>query len=286
MTLTPYIHLGRFNKPVGIFLLFWPCIWGLGFACFAHKDFQNFFYYCGLFFIGSVVMRAAGCVFNDFLDQDLDKQVERTKSRPLASGAINNVYALAFMGLLLLTGLVVLLQFNLYTQILACCSLILVALYPLMKRIIWWPQAFLGITFNWGVLVGWTSITGSLDWPILTLYAAGVFWTLGYDTIYGFQDIEDDVKVGVKSTSILLRRNAKMWLYLFYLLTSLCWGAVGYLLEVPHGYHMTIGVASFMLFWQVFRVDLNQPHHCLEIFKSNQFVGFLPVIPYLIASIA
>lgn len=277
-----YIRLARLDKPVGIFLLFLPCMWGLGAASFYQQDFTLYWFHTILFLIGAIVMRSAGCVINDLFDQDIDQKVERTKSRPIANGDISANHAMIFLFFLLLGGFLVLLHLNILSIVLGFLYLGLVIAYPLMKRITWWPQAFLGVTFNAGIVFGWVATTGSIQLPMVLLYLAAIFWTLGYDTIYGFQDIEDDKLIGVKSTSILLRRDTKNWIYLFYLITAISLAAVPYVMQVPLGYHLSIGLAILMLCFQVYKVDILSPASCLEAFKMNQFVGILPAIPFFI----
>ena len=197
-----FIQLTRLNKPIGFLLLFWPCVWGLTLGYYFNNETILYLKYMILFFFGSVLMRSAGCIFNDIVDKDLDKKVERTKERPIASGKISVSEAFIYIVFLCLIAFLILLQFNLLTIILGMSSMILAFVYPFMKRITYWPQFFLGLTFNWGIIMGWTSITNSISIEPFILYISAIFWTLGYDTIYGLQDIYDDEIIGVKSTSI------------------------------------------------------------------------------------
>ena len=204
-----FVQLTRLNKPIGFLLLFWPCVWGLTLAYYHSGEITLYLKHIVLFFLGSVLMRSAGCIFNDIVDKDLDKKVQRTKKRPIASGKISIISAFMYVILLCLVALVILLQFNLITILLGVGSMSLAFVYPFMKRITYWPQLFLGLTFNWGIIMGWTSITNYVSIEPIILYVAAIFWTLGYDTIYGLQDIKDDEIIGIKSTSIKFKNNVK-----------------------------------------------------------------------------
>ena len=214
-----FIELTRLNKPIGFMLLFWPCAWGLTLAYYFDGEKILYFKYLILFFLGSVLMRSAGCIFNDIVDKDLDKKVERTKKRPIASGKISVLNSFIYVILLCFFALIILLQFNWLTIVLGMSSMILAFSYPFMKRITYWPQLFLGLTFNWGIIMGWTSIENNISIEPIILYIAAIFWTLGYDTIYGLQDIHDDEIIGVKSTSIKFKNNVKVFVGTCY---SLC----------------------------------------------------------------
>jgi 4-hydroxybenzoate polyprenyltransferase len=214
-----FIELTRLNKPIGFMLLFWPCAWGLTLAYFTKNELSLYGKYIVLFFLGSVLMRSAGCIFNDIIDRDLDKKVKRTKKRPIAAGKISVLKSLMYVASLCFLSLVILLQFNFLTILLGVCSMSLAFAYPFMKRITYWPQFFLGLTFNWGIIMGWTSITNNISIEPLILYLAAIFWTLGYDTIYGLQDLHDDEIIGVKSTSIKFKNNVKVFVGICY---SLC----------------------------------------------------------------
>ena len=214
-----FAQLTRLNTPIGFLLLFWPCLWGLTLAFYFSGDLDIYLKHIILFFFGSVLMRSAGCIVNDIVDKNLDKKVRRTKNRPIASGKISVLESLMYVVFLFTIALLILVQFNWLTIILGMCSMILAFSYPFMKRITYWPQLFLGLTFNWGIIMGWTSITNNISIEPIILYLAAIFWTLGYDTIYGLQDIHDDEIVGVKSTSIKFRNNVKIFVGACY---SLC----------------------------------------------------------------
>src|SRR6056300_704073 len=218
-----FIDLTRLRKPIGYMLLFWPCAWGLTLAYDFSDNFESYFFYLLFFFLGAVLMRSAGCIVNDILDKEFDKKVSRTKNRPIASGKVSIKVAIFYASILCLLALFVLLNFNHFTIILALGSMPLAFTYPLMKRYTYWPQLFLGITFNYGLLLGWTSINNELSAIPLFLYFGAIFWTLGYDTIYGFQDIKDDEIIGLKSTAIKFKSNPKKILFFSYFifLTSL-----------------------------------------------------------------
>ena len=214
-----FIELTRLNKPIGFMLLFWPCSWGLAYAYLDNQNTNLFTNYLILFFLGSVLMRSAGCIFNDIVDRDFDKKVKRTKTRPIAAGKITVWHSLIYVLILCLVAFIILLQFNIFTIILGMSSMLLAFSYPFMKRITYWPQLFLGITFNWGMVMGWTAINGSISLEILILYGSAIFWTLGYDTIYGAQDMSDDEIIGLKSTSIKFKKNIRLFVSVSYLIS-------------------------------------------------------------------
>ena len=216
-----FIELTRLNKPIGVMLLFWPCAWGLALGYYFNNETSLYLKYIILFFLGSVLMRSAGCIFNDIVDRNLDNKVARTKKRPITSGKISILRAITYIFFLCLLSLLILLQFNLLTIIMGMSSMILAFAYPFMKRITYWPQLFLGLTFNWGILMGWTSITNNISSEPVILYLAAIFWTLGYDTIYGLQDIRDDEIIGVKSTTIKFKNNIKLFVGTCYCLCVL-----------------------------------------------------------------
>jgi 4-hydroxybenzoate polyprenyltransferase len=267
----PFIRLTRITQPTGIWLLLWPCWWSLTLANHAPPGPKLML----LFAAGAVVMRTAGCVFNDIVDRKFDREVERTRMRPLASGEVSLTEAAVLLVLLLIVALDIAIQMKRIVLLLAAASLVLIAAYPFMKRITWWPQAFLGLTFNWGALMGWAAVTGKVELPALLLYAGGVAWTLGYDTIYAHQDKEDDLRIGVKSTALLFRENSKKWIAGFYALAVLCWLAAG---AANHGgillYAGVAGVALHFA-WQVARVRLDDPVSCLRFFRSNTVAGVI-----------
>ena len=263
------VELARLDRPTGIWLLLFPCLWGLALA--GGADLRLY----ALFTVGAVVMRGAGCTVNDILDRHIDAEVERTKGRPLPSGRIGLRGALLFLAMQSLLGLAVLLQLNTRTIELGCASLILVALYPLMKRVTWWPQLFLGLTFNWGVLMGWTASSDRPFLPALVLYAAGVSWTLAYDTIYAHQDKKDDTRIGVRSTARHFGTNAKPPIILFYVLFYGLAGSAGYLADVSPKLYAMLAVCGVYTGWLVARWNSEDPASCLAAFKANRWIGLL-----------
>ena len=270
-----FIELTRLNKPIGFMLLFWPCLWGLTLALNQTKEFGLFIKYIILFFVGSILMRSAGCIFNDITDKDFDKKVDRTKNRPIPSGRISTQESFVYIILLCLVAFIILIQFNFLTIILGLLSIPLAFSYPYMKRLTYWPQLFLGLTFNWGILLGWTALKGEISLEPILLYIAAIFWTLGYDTIYGFQDIYDDEIIGVKSTSIKFKENYKLFIGLCYFICVLFLIILGFL-EENKMYYFTFLIFPVMhLLYQMTRLDKNNSNSCLIIFKSNNFFGFL-----------
>ena len=270
-----FIELTRLNKPIGFMLLFWPCLWGLTLALNQTKEFGLFIKYIILFFVGSVLMRSAGCIFNDITDKDFDKKVDRTKNRPIPSGRISTQESFVYIILLCLVAFIILIQFNFLTIILGLLSIPLAFSYPYMKRLTYWPQLFLGLTFNWGILLGWTALKGEISLEPILLYIAAIFWTLGYDTIYGFQDIYDDEIIGVKSTSIKFKENYKLFIGLCYFICVLFLIILGFL-EENKMYYFTFLIFPVMhLLYQMTRLDRNNTNSCLMIFKSNNFFGLL-----------
>jgi 4-hydroxybenzoate polyprenyltransferase len=270
-----FIELTRLNKPIGFMLLFWPCAWGLAYAYSGEKNLTLFFYYLFLFFTGSVLMRSAGCIFNDIVDKDFDKKVNRTKNRPIPTGMISVKRALVYVFILCLVAFFVLMQFNPLTIILGISSMLLAFSYPFMKRITYWPQLFLGITFNWGILMAWTAVTNNISHDIIILYLSAIFWTLGYDTIYGAQDMSDDEIIGLKSTSIKFKKNIKMFVSIAYILTIIL---MSYLFTSTIG--INISSLFFLLFiviliYQVKRLNKNDPKICLRLFKINNLAGLI-----------
>jgi len=280
-----FIELTRLNKPIGFMLLFWPCLWGLTLALNQTKEFGLFIKYIILFFVGSVFMRSAGCIFNDITDKDFDKKVDRTKNRPIPSGRISTQEAFVYIILLCLVAFIILIQFNFLTIILGLLSIPLAFSYPYMKRLTYWPQLFLGLTFSWGILLGWTALKGEISLEPILLYIAAIFWTLGYDTIYGFQDIYDDEKIGVKSTSIKFKENYKLFIGLCYFICVLFLIILGFL-EGNAIYYFTFLIFPVMhLFYQMTRLDRNNSNSCLIIFKSNNFFGFLVFLTLMATNI-
>jgi len=267
----PYLRLARVDRPIGTWLLLFPCWWGLSLASPAWPD----VWALALFAAGALVMRGAGCTINDLADRKFDGRVARTAMRPIASGAISVPRAFMFLGLQLLLGLAVLVQFNVFTIILGLSSMGLVAIYPFMKRITFWPQIVLGLTFNWGALVGWAAVKGSMDLAPLLLYAGCLFWTLGYDTIYAHQDKEDDARIGLKSTALKFGAGTRPWLYFFYGVASVLFTAAGYAAEVSWVFYVFAASIAAQLAWQARTVEIDNPLDCLVKFRSNRFVGWL-----------
>ena len=268
-----FIELTRLNKPIGIMLLFWPCSWGLAYAYSYTKNLNQFLIYLLLFFLGSVLMRSAGCIINDIVDKDYDKKVKRTKQRPVAANLVSVTRALIYSALLCLVAFFILIQFNKLTIILGLSSMLLAFSYPFMKRITYWPQLFLGITFNWGLIMAWAASTNYISQEIIIFYLSAIFWTLGYDTIYGAQDIRDDEIIGVKSTSIKFKKNIKQFVSINYLLSSLL---IIYLIKNELGFNfltffMVIFILSLVYQIQIF--DKTNPQSCFKAFKLNNFSG-------------
>ncbi len=281
-----FIQLTRLDKPIGYMLLFWPCLWGLTIAYNFESDLNKYFFYSLLFFLGSVFMRSAGCIVNDIADRKFDKKVARTKNRPIASGKVSIFLALIYTSILCLLSFIVLINFNYLTIILAISSMPLAFSYPLMKRFTYWPQLFLGITFNYGLILGWVSINESINLLPIFLYLGAIFWTLGYDTIYGYQDIKDDEIIGVKSTSIKFKKNPKKFLYLFYLITFLSLLILGYLMKFNDIYFIFSIVTFFHLFiYQIGNLNIKSPSSCLKLFKSNNFLGLIIFLNLLMGKI-
>ena len=281
-----FLELTRLKKPIGYMLLFWPCSWGLTLAYDFSSDLNIYFFYLSLFFLGSVLMRSAGCIVNDVLDRKFDKKVFRTKDRPIASGKISVKLALLYSGILCLIAFLVLINFNFFTIIIALASMPLAFTYPLMKRFTYWPQLFLGITFNYGLLLGWTSIYGEISLIPIILYLGAIFWTLGYDTIYGFQDIEDDEIIGVKSTSIKFKQNPKIFLIICYLIFKLLFVITGIKLNYNNYFFISAMTVFFHLFFiQIRSFNKENKEKCLKIFKSNNFLGLIILICILIGKL-
>jgi len=268
-----FIELTRLNKPIGFMLLFWPCSWGLTLAYYLNQETTLYFKYLILFFFGSVLMRSAGCIFNDIVDRDLDKKVERTKKRPIASKQISILRSFIYIIVLCFLALLILLQFNRLTIILGISSMILAFSYPFMKRITYWPQLFLGLTFNWGILMGWASIQSNISIEPLILYFAAIFWTLGYDTIYGLQDMHDDEIIGVKSTSIKFKNNPKIFVGSCYTLCVSLILILGYMLNIKNSLFLISALFILTLIYQIKLFNLKKPDSCLSAFKMNNYTG-------------
>lgn len=270
--LKPYARLARWDRPIGFWLLFWPCGYALGLAAVEIGGGFNWLA-LGLCLAGAVAMRGAGCTFNDVVDTDIDMKVARTRLRPIPSGQVSRVQALAFLVLQSLVGLVVLLQFNRMTVILGVASLALVAIYPFMKRITWWPQLFLGLAFSWGALLGWSIEMASLSWPPLLLYAGCILWVIGYDTIYALQDVEDDALIGVKSTARLFGRRVKGMVALFYAGAVVLWAAAAFLTGAGLAFVFGMAAVIALLSWQVITLDGSADGNALMRFRANHWVG-------------
>ena len=269
-----FIELTRLNKPIGFMLLFWPCLWGLTLGYYFNLETNLYFKYFFLFFLGSILMRSAGCIFNDIVDRNLDKKVKRTKKRPIASGMISVLESFIYIVLLCLISFIILLQFNRLTIILGLSSMFLAFAYPFMKKITYWPQLFLGLTFNWGIIMGWSSLTNNISIEPIILYLSAIFWTLGYDTIYGLQDIRDDEIIGVKSTSIKFKNNVKVFVGTCY---SLCVFFILILCAIMNidKYTMLISMLFILtLVYQIKIFNIDNPKSCLFSFKLNNLTGF------------
>ena len=270
-----FIQLTRLDRPIGYMLLFWPCSWGLTIGYNFESNLTKYYFYLFLFFAGSVLMRSAGCIVNDIADRNYDKKVLRTKNRPIASGKISVKLGFFYISLLCLLALIVLLQFNKLTIILALASMPLAFAYPYMKRLTYWPQLFLGITFNYGLLLGWISVQESLDLTPIIFYIGAIFWTLGYDTIYGYQDIKDDEIIGVKSTSIKFKNNPKKFLSLCYVITFISLINIGVLMNFNNYYFLFLILPAIHLFLQIKALNIKYQNICLKIFKSNNMLGLI-----------
>ena len=270
-----FIQLTRLNKPIGFLLLFWPCVWGLTLAYYFSGETNLYLKHMLLFFLGSVLMRSAGCIFNDIVDRDLDKKVQRTRERPIASGKVSVFEALIYIVFLCLVAFLILAQFNWLTIVLGISSMALAFAYPFMKRITYWPQLFLGLTFNWGIIMGWTSIINSVSIEPIILYLSAIFWTLGYDTIYGLQDIHDDEIIGIKSTSIKFKNNVKVFVGTCYSLCVFCILILGLLMEIDK-YLLLLSVFFILsLIYQIRSFKVNDSKSCLFCFKMNNLTGLL-----------
>ena len=273
----PYFKLARLDRPIGAWLLLFPCWWGIALAGDGAPDLRLVL----LFGAGAFVMRGAGATFNDIVDRDFDARVARTRTRPIPSGAVSRGRAASFMVALLVIGLAILLSLDRFAIFLGVASLALVFTYPFMKRITYWPQAFLGITFNWGALMGYAAATGGLDAAAIALYGAGIAWTLGYDTIYAHQDKEDDARIGVKSTALVLGGRTRPFLFAVYGAAIALMAGAGILAGLSWPFHALLGVAALHLVWQAARVDLDDPGDCLAMFRANFWFGWLALAAIL-----
>ena len=278
-----FIELTRLKKPIGFMLLFWPCAWGLTLAYDFSQNLKNYYFYLILFFLGAVLMRSAGCIVNDILDKEFDSKVFRTKNRPIASGKVSIKLAIVYSLTLCLLALLVLLNFNSLTIIIALGSMPLAFTYPLMKRFTYWPQLFLGITFNYGLILGWTSITGKIDLVPILFYLGAIFWTLGYDTIYGYQDIKDDEIIGLKSTSIKFKNKPKYFLVTCYTSLLSLFAIGGYYMNFHYSYFILLILPMLQLFlYQIKTFNTGNPKICLTVFKSNNMLGLIIFLNILI----
>jgi 4-hydroxybenzoate polyprenyltransferase len=281
----PYLRLARLDRPIGSWLLLMPCWWSLGLAGMQARELPSLWHVV-LFFIGAFAMRGAGCTWNDLVDRDLDKKVERTRSRPIPSGQVTAAQAAIFMAAQALVGLAVLLQFNRYTVLCGFLSLLVVAIYPFMKRITYWPQIVLGLAFSWGALMGWPAMLGGLDWSALLLYAGSICWVIGYDTIYAHQDREDDALIGIKSTALLFGENTRPMLTIFYAAAVVLIGLSGALAGGRYVFAIGFTVFATHLAWQVKRIDIDDPALCLRLFKSNRDAGLILFVAMLLDGVA
>ena len=281
-----FIELTRLKKPIGFMLLFWPCSWGLTLAYDFSDNLNYYYFYLSLFFLGSILMRSAGCIINDIFDKDFDRKVFRTKNRPIASGKISISLGLFYSMLLCLIALLVLLNFNFFTIILALGSMPLAFSYPLMKRYTYWPQLFLGITFNYGLILGWVCIKNQIDIAPILFYLGAIFWTLGFDTIYGYQDIKDDEIIGIKSTSIKFKKNPKLFLIICYLIFIISLISIGFFMKFNTAFYLFNSIPIFHLFfYQIKNFNPEHSENSLKIFKSNNLLGLIILLNILIGKI-
>ena len=271
-----FIELTRLKKPIGYMLLFWPCAWGLTIAYDFSENKEIYFFYLFLFLVGAILMRSAGCIVNDIVDRKYDIRVKRTKNRPIASGKVSVKLGLIYSLLLCLIAFCVLINFNYFTIVAALASMPLAFTYPLMKRFTYWPQLFLGITFNYGLILGWTSITSEINIIPIVFYLGAIFWTLGYDTIYGFQDIKDDEIIGLKSTSIKFKKNPKKFLFICYSIFFSSLLTIGYLMELNKYFFVFSAFTFIHLFYlQIKKLNIQNSSSCLSAFKSNNLLGLI-----------
>tara|TARA_E500000178_G_scaffold173759_1_gene172899 strand:+ start:41 stop:907 length:867 start_codon:yes stop_codon:yes gene_type:complete len=281
-----FVELTRLKKPIGFMLLFWPCAWGLTLVYDFNSSLSNYFFFISLFFAGSVLMRSAGCIVNDIVDKNFDKKVERTKNRPVASGKVSVKLALIYSMVLCGLAFLVLINFNKFTIYMALFSMPLAFTYPLMKRITYWPQLFLGITFNYGLVLAWISVSNEISLTPIIFYAGAIFWTLGYDTIYGFQDIKDDEIIGVKSTSIKFKNDPKKFLMYCYLIFISSLIVVGIIMNFKIFYFLFLIIPLILLIKnQIIDLKITDTLNCLQKFKSNNLLGFLILINILIGKL-
>ena len=281
-----FIELTRLKKPIGFMLLFWPCAWGLTLAYDFSNNFDIYFFYLTLFFLGSVLMRSAVCIVNDILHKEFDQKVSRTKNRPIASGRVSIKLGLSYIIFLCFIALIVLLNFNTFTIILALGSMPLAFSYPLMKRYTYWPQLFLGITFNYGLILGWVCITSQIELVPIILYIGAIFWTLGFDTIYGYQDIKDDEIIGVKSTSIKFKKNPKLFLIICYSIFIVSLIIAGLFMKFNSMFYFFLVIPILHLFlYQIYSLNFKDPKNSLKNFKSNNLLGAIVLFNILIGKV-
>ena len=280
-----FINLTRLNKPIGFMLLFWPCSWSLAYSYSFSQDLEIFLQYLILFLLGSILMRSAGCIFNDIADKDFDIKVKRTKNRPIASGRIKTNHAFIYVILLCGLAFIILLQFNFLTILLGLSSMFLAFSYPYMKRYTYWPQLFLGLTFNWGVIMSWAAIENHLTIEIFCLYVSAIFWTLGYDTIYGAQDMSDDEIIGVKSTAIKFKKSIKSFVALSYFLSAI---TLIIFLNKSIGLNLLTFLLMFFFISLVYQIkifDIRSSEKCLKAFKINNLSGLILFVSFLTINI-
>ena len=271
----PYCHLARLDRPIGTWLLLWPCLWSLALAAHWQGGGLPDLWLIVLFTIGAFTMRGCGCTYNDLVDREYDGRVARTRSRPIPSGRVSVFGAKVFLVLQALLGLAVLLQFNWFAVFLGAASLLVVAVYPFMKRITYWPQFVLGLAFNWGALLGWAAVTGGLHAAPVVLYVAGIAWTLGYDTIYAHQDKEDDALIGLKSTALKFGDRTTKWMTIFYKVAITGIGLAGWLAGAGIVFFIGVIAAAAHAAWQIVTLDIDDPERCLKLFRSNRDFGLI-----------
>ena len=281
-----FIELTRLNKPIGYMLLFWPCVWGLTLVYDFNSEINTYFKYLVFFLLGSILMRSAGCIINDITDKKFDQKVERTKNRPIASEKISIKLALLYALVLCFCAFLILINFNLFTIVLALASMPFAFSYPLMKRFTYWPQLFLGITFNYGLVLAWISINNSISLTPILFYIGAIFWTLGYDTIYGYQDIKDDEIIGIKSTSIKFKNNPKTFLTLCYSFLLISLILIGVLMSFNNIFYLFLIIPfCHLFFYQINFLNINKPEDCLKIFKSNNILGLIVCMNILVGKL-
>jgi len=281
-----FIELTRLDKPIGYMLLFWPCVWGLTLVYDFNSEINTYFKYLIFFLLGSILMRSAGCIVNDIADKKFDQKVERTKNRPIASEKISIKLALLYALVLCFCAFLILINFNLLTIVLALASMPFAFSYPLMKRFTYWPQLFLGITFNYGLVLAWISINNSISLTPILFYIGAIFWTLGYDTIYGYQDIKDDEIIGIKSTSIKFKNNPKTFLTLCYSFLLISLILIGVLMNFNNIFYLFLIIPfCHLFFYQINFLNINKPEDCLKIFKSNNVLGLIVCMNILVGKL-